>query len=78
MLFKYMYVPTFCDGVANIVKPDVPIVRLRSNDIGIRMQAQHFKTETYKLYFTNRIVYLGTLYLLILDQRTHFILLIHS
>ena len=52
-----MYVPTICDGKTNIVKPTVPNVRLRSNDNGIGMQAYHFKTETYKHYFTNRIVY---------------------
>ena len=31
LLFKSMYVPTFCDGIANTVKPAVPSARLRSN-----------------------------------------------
>ena len=40
-----------------VVKPAVPNVRLRFNDNGIRTQTHHFKTETYKHYFTNIIVY---------------------
>ena len=35
LLFKSMYVPTFCNSIANIVKPAVPIGRLLSIDNGI-------------------------------------------
>ena len=42
-----LYVPSFCDGMANIVKPVVPNVRLRSkyNGIHVHMKAYHFKTK---------------------------------
>ena len=63
-------VPIFCDGIANIVEPAVPNVRLHSDDNSIRMQERHFKTETYKRYFTNIHViafFCGTLCLLILE-----------
>ena len=57
LLFKSMYVPTFCNGIADIIKYYNPDSRLRSCDNGIRLQTQKFKTENYKNYFTNRIVY---------------------
>ena len=60
LLFKSimsMYVPSFCDVTANIVKPTVPNVRLRANDNDARIKAYHFKTETYKHYFTKTLFY---------------------
>ena len=77
MLLKSIYIPA-CDGVADIVKPAVHNVSLRSNNNGIRMQANNLRFKSTNNILPIELFICETLYLVILDQHNHFILLVHS
>ena len=77
MLLKSIYIPA-CDGVADIVTPAVHNVSLRSNNNGIRMQANILRFKSTNNILPIELFICETLYLVILDQHNHFILLVYS
>ena len=56
LLYKSMYTTLCSNNVSELVKTYIPNPRLRSNRKGLLLQPQQLRTETYKGFFTNRIV----------------------
>ena len=51
-----MYTTNFSGNVSELVKCYIPNPRLRSNRKGLLLQPQQLRTETHKIFYTNRIV----------------------
>ena len=58
LLYKSMYMTNFLNNVFGLVKTYIPNPRLRSNRKGLLLQPLQLRTETYKGFYTNRIVIL--------------------
>ena len=56
LLYKSMYTTNFSKNVTELVKTYIPNLRLRSTRKGLLLQLQQLRTETYKGFYTNRIV----------------------
>ena len=56
LLYKSMYKTNFSNNVSELVKTYIPNPRLRSSRKGLLLQPQQLRTETYRGFYTNRIV----------------------
>ena len=56
LLYKSMYKTNFSNNVSELVKTYILNPRLRSSRKGLLLQPQQLRTETYKGFYTNRIV----------------------
>ena len=56
LLYKSMYKTNFSNNVFELVKTYTSNPRPRSGRKGLLLQPQQLRTETYKGFYTNRIV----------------------
>ena len=56
LFFKSMFTTNFSNNISELVKTYIPNSRLRSHHKDLLVESKLVKTETYKEYYSNRIV----------------------